>query len=113
MKRYLLLLSLAFVVTLAGIFSLRASVDALAVILGVVLGVAATGPTTLLLLYILLRQQKQQSLSEPPHPVSPQPPVVVINTSDKPAGFSPPMLSRPPAATGRQWTVIGEAETLD
>ncbi|HMR66743.1 MAG TPA: hypothetical protein PKE64_22255, partial [Anaerolineae bacterium] len=79
MKRYLLLLSLALVVTLVGIFSLRASVDALAVILGVILGVAATGPTTILLLYVLLRQQKQQSLSEPPYPAPAQPPVVVIN----------------------------------
>jgi len=111
MKRSLLIITVAFVVTFTAIFTIRASADALAVVFGVVLGVVATVPTTVLVTYVLTRPR----LNQQPSPVSPlaqQPPVVVINAPDKPAVSAPPVLPALTApAQSRKWTVIGDTET--
>ncbi|MCG3206466.1 MAG: hypothetical protein FOGNACKC_00065 [Anaerolineae bacterium] len=107
MKRALWVMGICFSITLAIVFGLRVSADALAVIIGIVLGVASTVPTTLVTIYLLTRQRANQQT--PPAPY--QPPVVVINGSDRPG---PPTMSLPavPASPqGRQWTVIGDADT--
>ena len=52
MKRSFLIIGVIFVITLAVVFGLRASADAMAVVIGVILGVAAGIPTTLLLVFV-------------------------------------------------------------
>ena len=110
MKQGLLIAGVASATTLAILFGIRASTDALAVIIGVVLGVTASVPATFLVTYILLRARANPS-DPPQHPTS-YPPVVVINASDKPAVSTPAGLL-PPGPTGqsRRWTVIGDVET--
>jgi hypothetical protein len=113
MKRGLLFTVLAFVITLAVVFGLRASADALAVIIGVILGVVASVPTTFLITYALLRSGQHQ-LPPPGHHPFPaqQPPVVVINAPEKPAIMAAPTLPMlTPASQARKWTVIGDEET--
>ncbi len=114
MKRGFLIIGLTFVMTLAVVFGFRASADAMAVVIGVILGVAAGIPTTLLMVYVMTRQQnKLDKTSQTP----PQPPVFVINAGDKqPYNSSnsfPPALPMPHASnqSGRKWTVIGDTET--
>ena len=112
MKRSILIIVIAFTITIAAIFSIRASVDALAVVLGVILGVVASVPTTFLVTYLLIRPRSNIE----PHPThfAPQPPVVVINASDKatlPAQSTLPALA--PPAHSRKWTVIGDSDTDD
>lgn len=112
MKRNILIIITAFVVTLSAIFGIRASADALAVVLGVILGVIASAPTTLLLTYVLMRHHGQHHSPASDRPTSPQPPVVIINASDKPAISTPPSLPPPSSlpSSGRKWTVIGDAD---
>jgi hypothetical protein len=112
MKRALLMMAAAFAVTLAIVFGIRASADALAVVLGVILGVVASVPTTFLVTYMLTRPRSQQDSISPQ--MTHQPPVVVINAGDKPNVSSPPALpALAPPNHGRQWTVIGDADTDD
>jgi len=112
MKRGLLFTALAFVITLAVVFGLRASADALAVIIGVILGVVASVPTTFLITYVLLRSGHNQL--PPPgqqHQFPAQPPVVVINAPEKPAITAAPTLPMLTSASQtRKWTVIGDEE---
>ena len=112
MKRAILIIGVAFSITVGVVFGIRASADALAVIIGVVLGVAASVPTTFLITYTLTRSQLGNDDGQP-RTMSHQPPVIVINTADKPGGSYPipalPALSAP--THGRQWTVIGDGDT--
>ncbi|MCB0209763.1 MAG: hypothetical protein KDJ52_10550 [Anaerolineae bacterium] len=111
MKRYLLILGVAIVVTFTALFSLRASVDALAVVIGVILGVVASVPTTFLFTYLVMRQHTQQAMTMPGHQTAAHPPIVVINGSEKPAMAGSPILPPPAGIQGRSWTVIGDVET--
>jgi energy-coupling factor transporter transmembrane protein EcfT len=110
MRRGLFIISLVFAVTLAIVFGLRVSPDALAVIVGVILGVIATVPTTALFTYLLLRARNNDTESNPAR-LHPQPPVVVINSGDASNVNTPRSVGLP--STGiipqaRQWTVIGD-----
>jgi hypothetical protein len=111
MKRALLIIGVAFAMTAAVVFGMRVSADALAVVIGVILGIAASVPTTLLVIFILTRQRPGLDKGVGPTP-SNSPPVVVINTSDRaslaaPSALPTPYLTDPT----RKWTVIGETET--
>ncbi|HRV91672.1 MAG TPA: hypothetical protein P5526_05885 [Anaerolineae bacterium] len=97
--------------TLAVLFGLRASVDALAVVIGVMLGVTASVPTTFLLTYLLVRRENSSGVTTPNQQAAVHPPIVVINSSDKPAIAGPPGLPPGPPNQGRSWTVIGDIET--
>lgn len=114
MKRSLLIMAITFSVTVAVIFGLRVSADALAVVIGVVLGAAASIPTTFLFTYLLLRN-RPAATGDPPRSGYPQPPVVVINAADKPSVSAPPALPGIASAApgSRQWTMIGDEETGD
>jgi hypothetical protein len=87
------------------------STDALAVIVGVALGLAASIPATAMIVYLLLRGRHSPDEGQR---LPAYPPVVVINGSAR-AGYAapPPLLPAmtAPAAGGRKWTVIGDAET--
>ena len=112
MKRGLLIIGVIFAIALAIVFGTRVSADALAVIVGVVLGIVASVPTTLLAIFILTRQRQGLDRGLPQAPQ--QPPVVIINATDKTALTPPstPALSLPyPSDAARKWTVIGDTET--
>jgi hypothetical protein len=93
------------------VVGMRMSAEALAVVIGVILGVAASVPTTLLLVFMLTRQQQRLEKSAPP--MLQQPPVFVINAGDKAQPYAPPALpaAYPLPETNRKWTVIGDADT--
>ena len=126
-----LILGLAFVVTLAVIVGQRLSSEAMAVMVGVVAGVAASIPTSLLVVWFanraLLASRATVEMPMPaprPAPVEQQPQIVVMAP---PASANLPMAyqntlpyalnnaagayaSMPVAPTARQFTVIGGAD---
>jgi hypothetical protein len=114
MKRAILIMGLTFMVTLAIIFGLRVSADALAVVIGVILGIVASVPTTALVVYMLMRPRANYQQQVPPQAFQ-QPPVVVINASDpnRQLGAAPPPSwpSPGPTVQARKWTVIGDTDT--
>jgi hypothetical protein len=54
------ILGLAFVIVLAAVVGFKMSAEAMAVVIGVVCGVAAAIPTSLLLLVVITRQDRQR-----------------------------------------------------
>jgi len=85
MKKVVLPLMLAFGITLAAIIGQRMSTDAMAVVIGVAVGVAASVPTSLLLVALLRRERAGAWRTEPPatQPQQLQPPnVIVLNPAD-------------------------------
>ena len=69
MKKLLPLILLGFGVALAVIIGQRMSTDAMAVVIGVAVGVAASVPTSLLLV-ALLRRERQSYRDAPPPPAA-------------------------------------------
>jgi len=85
MKKALIPLMLAFGVTLAAIVGQRMSADAMAVVIGVAVGVAASVPTSLLLVALLRRERVGAWRPEPPAAPAaqlPAPNVIVLNPAD-------------------------------
>jgi hypothetical protein len=91
MKQFVAPLMLGFGVTLALIVGQRMSADAMAVVIGVAVGVAASVPTSLLLVALMRKdrrswQAEQANLNaqaQPPaFPQYQQPPVIVLNPAD-------------------------------
>jgi hypothetical protein len=85
MKKAVVPLLLVFAVTLAAIIGERMSTDAMAVVVGVAVGVAASVPTSLLLVALLRRDRAGGWRAEPQ--ASPQqqlqsPNVIVLNPAD-------------------------------
>ncbi len=120
MRRLLPLALLAGVITLAIIIGQRISTDAMAVMVGVVFGVAASIPTSLLVALAMRGRQ-----TEPPYhrddyqPAPPAPQIYVVNPGQLSAAqlhggqaaHTPP----PPGyfyanEPGRRYKVVGEAE---
>jgi len=112
---------LAFVVTLAVVIGNRMSVEAMAVVVGVVCGVAACIPVSLLLIFVLNRGSRKEQLGEEwsgygPHGArqGAYPPVVVIQGgTPAPSGFLPPYYSAPitsPETAQRQFHIVGEQD---
>ena len=84
MKKVIIPLMLAFGVTLAAFVGQRMSTDAMAVVIGVAVGVAASVPTSLLLVALMRRERATGWRAEPPAaaPQLPQPNVIVLNPAD-------------------------------
>lgn len=81
MSKLLPLLMLGFGVALAVVIGQRMSTDAMAVVIGVAVGVAASVPTSLLLV-ALLRRERGSYRDTPPapnYPALPQPNFIVID----------------------------------
>ena len=100
-KQLIVLLAVAFVVTLGVVVGTRMSSDAIAVLVGVIAGVAASIPCALLLLVVTRRQQAAEQ-SYPPDPYSDRhrgphtyeqraapPPVIVITPGSAPQQMAP------------------------
>ena len=111
MKRGLFFLGFSVVITLTIVLTTRVSADALAVIVGLLLGILASLPATLLLIFVMTRQQNK--VERPLNQLPQHPPVVVVNASEKSSGYSAaPALPAPQGINGRrQWTIIGDQET--
>ncbi len=85
MKRWIVPFMLGFGVTIAVFISRQMSADAVAVIFGVAVGVAASMPASLFLVALLRRERHTFSQTEPPQPVYPalpQQPVIILNPAD-------------------------------
>ncbi len=120
MRRLIGLSLLAGIVTLAIIIGQRMSTDAMAVMIGVVFGVAASIPTSLLIALAARGNRRP----DPPYrrddyqPSPPAPQIYVVSPGQLPAGATPgaqPALPQAPGAyyaaePARRYKVVGEAE---
>ncbi len=116
MKRYFIILSVVTILALIILVGLKLSQDAIAVIVGVGLGILASIPTSVLLFFVLTRHdranakmlQNQQPGGLPPNQ---QPPVIIVNGGNPPglkAGQSPYQMNVP---SPRTFTIVGEETT--
>jgi hypothetical protein len=117
-----LMFGLAFFVTLAVIVGQRLSAEAMAVMVGVVAGVAASIPTSLIVVWFATRTTLSRHVSEAPRPSEPPEPRIVVLAQPTPtsptgyqnfAGYPPaayPAYPVQPALPPRQFTVIGGAQ---
>lgn len=114
MRKGIIAVLAAFGVTLAIVVGNRMSAEAMAVVVGVVCGVAAAIPMSLLLLFVLTRRERP--IEEPPYAqpgarYGAYPPVVVIQGgTSAPNGLLPPYYSNPVEAAPRQFHIVGEEE---
>ncbi|MEM7030328.1 MAG: hypothetical protein AAF629_12230 [Chloroflexota bacterium] len=117
MKKYGIIFGLVIVLTMLAIIGFKLSNDALAVMLGVGLGILASVPTTILLYYLLTKQNDPQSNLHP-HPSRPglhqqHPPVVIVNGGNQPGlqTGTPPAQYQMEVPNARQFTIVGEEST--
>ena len=89
---------LILAVAMAVIIGTRMNTEAMAVVVGVVCGVAASIPTSLLLLVVLSRWEKQREADSRRAQAGGFPPVVVIQ-----GGSAAPLPSWPPVGYGAPW----------
>jgi len=91
MKRVIVPVMLGFGVTLALVIGQRMTTDAMAVVLGVAVGVAASVPTSMLLVALVRRAQRESGGRLEPAPAAPaayalpaqqQPNIIVLNPGD-------------------------------
>jgi hypothetical protein len=116
MKRVAVVALIVFVVTLAVVVGQRMSSDAMAVVVGIICGVAASVPTSLLIVFVTGRRWREARGEESGQRL-PYPPVVVVNpgpasggvVNPHPGAYLPP--PSPPAAP-RQFRVVGEEGEL-
>ena len=126
MKRVIVPLMLGFGVTLALVIGQRMTTDAMAVVLGVAVGVAASVPTSILLVALVRRAQREAGgRLEPTQaapagyalPPQPQPNIIVLNPADLlgPRHGQPAYLPQPPGellqdAGLRRLRVVGDED---
>jgi hypothetical protein len=124
MKRAIVPLMLGFGMVLALVIGRRMSTDAMAVVVGVAVGVASSVPTTLLLVALLRRERALMSIQGPPErngylgaqaPAQP-PSVVVLNAGDlaglrrEPQPVPLPPVGMVPDGGLRRLRVVGQDE---
>lgn len=113
MKKLTAFAVVAFMITLAVIVAHRMSSEAMAVVVGVVCGVAAAIPTSLLVAFVTMyRGQRREE--EMARRLTPQPPSVVIVSGGEahrlgapPTGWGLPAY----AAQEPEFTVLGEEQS--
>jgi hypothetical protein len=116
LRQLIILLGLVFIVALAVVIGVRMSSDAIAVLVGVIAGVAASVPTALLLMAVTRRQEEEYPepyYEEPRQP--PSPPVIVVAPGSVPQSLSPYSQPYPYRVTGpadrqREFRVMGYEE---
>jgi len=119
MKNLLILAIAAFAITLAIIVGNRMSAEAMAVVVGIVCGVAASIPMSVLILILTHRLGRREETRRLDYP-----PVVVVNPGTQPFGVTPqgnPQADRylpylPPSVeqpAPREFKVIGDVEMTD
>jgi hypothetical protein len=105
-------LAAMFLAGLGVVIGNRMSVEAMGVVVGVVLGVAASIPMTLLVMLFLARRDKKE---EDRRNTAAYPPVIVVTGNGQPQPMRMPYMS-PPANYGgdeqRSFTLIGDEDSL-
>lgn len=115
MKKFILVISIAFSIALAVVVGTRISSDAMAVIIGIICGVLASVPTSVILVWVLRQRDRQlETQYGLIRNGSQYPPVVVVNGQGT-NGYGSPA---PPAlavggtpSNGRDFKVIGQENT--
>jgi hypothetical protein len=118
LKQVLLVVGLVFAITLVVVVGKKMSAEAMAVVVGVVCGVAAAIPTSILLLVVFTRRDRQhQSEMESRSRQQASPPVVVIQggapqalPQGPQAGYWPSV--HPGPAVNRDFHVVGGEDLL-
>lgn len=125
MKRVVLIGSAAFGITLALLVSQRLSEQAMAVIVGSVIGVVASVPMTAVVLWLMLRTRMPVEAPTARHEYAPrdeQPRIMVIQPQPYPSAPAPlpsPSSAYMPSATMcmprnvRDFKIVGEADLDD
>ena len=122
MRQTMILALIAFMVTLAVVVGHRLSSEAMAVVVGIVLGVLASIPTSLALLVIIRRQTasqpRRQRQPKQQNSQLPYPPVIVINpgagAQDRQMSpFLDPPGSQPAGYLPRDFRIVGEEDEED
>jgi hypothetical protein len=108
MKKWLAFLVVVSAVGLGVVVGNRLSVDAMAVVVGVVCGVGASIPTSLLLVLVMGRRGRREEQRRMGYP-----PVVVVNSGSQ-GRYGPQGPYLPPGpgweSAPRQFRVVGEEE---
>jgi hypothetical protein len=115
-SRLLVVIGLVFVIALAAVVGSRMSAEAMAVVVGVVCGVAAGIPTSVLLLLAMSRRDRRRyDAADRGVPYAGSPPVVVVQGGapqalppGQYAGYWPAVT--PGAGEQRQFQVVGDEE---
>ncbi len=119
--RFVALLGIVFIVTMVVVVTQRLSDDALALLIGVGVGVLALVPT-LALGWLVLRREMRREQSPLPHNPTLNPPVVVVTPQALPGygmpqaalpNSQPPQMAVPwqqPAMSHRTFTIVGGEE---
>jgi len=123
MRKVLGLAVIAAAVALAVIIGQRMSTDAMAVVIGVVVGVAASIPTSLLVVAATRGRRDERSAPHVPAYAPPPPPQIVVVGAGAPTGQAPwatyaqagPPALMPPASlelgpVRRRYRVVGESD---
>jgi hypothetical protein len=120
MKRFVYIMCGLFFTGLAVTVALRMTTDAMAVIVGIILGMIATVPTTLVLLFMIRQRDNQQQMDhrQQQYGSGHYPPVVVVNSPPNQLGsytngatnFSHPQ-SLPAPMGERSFKVVGHEPT--
>jgi len=110
MKNLLILAIAAFAITLAIIVGNRMSAEAMAVVVGIVCGVAASIPMSVLILILTHRLGRREETRRLDYP-----PVVVVNPGTQPQAdrylpYLPPSVEQP---APREFKVVGDVEMTD
>lgn len=116
MKRYFLIFSVIIILALVVMVAIRLSSDALAVVIGMGLGILASVPTSFLLFYTLNRQPSQGGTSSPNQQnglsQGQHPPVVIVNGGQQPQiSASAPPAYQMQVPSQRKFTIVGEEAT--
>ena len=116
MKKCGLIFGSIFTLGLLAVIAMKLSEDAIAVIIGVGLGVLASVPTSLVIAYILSRQQNVGKWGNQPSglPQAQHPPVVIVNGGQHQPGLSAGQANQPfyqVPTSQRTFTVVGEETT--
>jgi len=114
MGKVMIAILLAFTVTIAAVIGYRMSADAMAVVVGVVCGVAASIPMSLLILFVANRSRRQGEITQPLYgrqsgQYGAYPPVVVIQGgTPTPNQWQRPYYGSPVDAAPRGFHIVGE-----
>jgi hypothetical protein len=109
-KKLIIMVAVAFAVTLAVVAGVRLSGEAMAVVLGMACGVVAGIPTSLLIAVVTNRRSVD---AERVRATRDYPPVVVVQPGQTVHGYAPAPYAMPAlnAGGGRQFHVVGEEAT--
>jgi hypothetical protein len=117
LKAFLIVAVLLFTMTLAVIVGTRLSDEALAVLAGAVVGVAAAIPTSLLIVTVVRRRDegRGRTMAMPQQQQAQAPPVIVVTPQNGQPGMGswrdmPPSLTMPQQ---RRFTVVGADSTAE